>query len=57
MMFLDKNLPSVGIAAGTVDDEDASQVPPPTCHIFVKEKAAWFDIPNDGAERFQTFRS
>lgn len=57
MMFLDKDLPSVGIAAGTVDDEDASQVPPPTCHIFVKEKAAWFDIPNDGAERFQTFRS
>lgn len=51
MMFLDKDLPSVGIAAGTLDDD--TQVPPPTSHIFLEEKASWFDIPDDGAERYQ----
>lgn len=53
MMYLDKDLPSVGIAAGSLDDD--TQVPRPESHIFLKEKAAWYEIPDDGAERYQTF--
>ncbi|KAB8078441.1 Mss4-like protein [Aspergillus leporis] len=37
-------------AAGTIDDGGA--VPRPCAHIFVKEKAAWFELPRDGFVRF-----
>ncbi|OOO05990.1 glutathione-dependent formaldehyde-activating GFA [Aspergillus oryzae] len=39
------------IAAGTIDDLDRV-VPKPCAHFFVKEKAAWFQLPNDGFVRF-----
>lgn len=52
-MMLDKDLPRVGIAAGTLDDDAMGQVPSPEAHIFLKEKAPWFEVPDDGAERFQ----
>lgn len=51
MMTLDKDLPRVAIAASTLDDD--SQVPPPSAHIFLKEKASWFPLPDDGAVRLQ----
>ncbi|OJJ41455.1 hypothetical protein ASPWEDRAFT_167470 [Aspergillus wentii DTO 134E9] len=55
-MAYDVDPEMTGIAAGTIDD-DASipdQVPKPGFHIFLKEKAAWFDIPEDGAERWDS---
>lgn len=54
MMYLDKDLPGVGIAAGSLDDD--TQVPRPTSHIFVKEKPAWYDIPDDGVARYKMWR-
>jgi hypothetical protein len=52
-MYLDKDLPSTGVAVGTLDDDGKISVPRPTAHIFLKEKASWFEVPDDGAKRFQ----
>ncbi|KAJ5148729.1 hypothetical protein N7448_000307 [Penicillium atrosanguineum] len=60
-MYLDKNLPETGVAAGTMDDDDDDDgktvVPRPAAHIFLGEKASWFEVPDDGAERFQGWTS
>jgi hypothetical protein len=53
MMSLDCESSSVGVAVGTLDDDGSVQVPPPTSHIFLKEKASWFQLPDDGAKRLQ----
>jgi hypothetical protein len=45
----------LGIAAGTVD-KSAKPLPRPKDHIFVEEKASWFELPDDGLERFDEFR-
>lgn len=49
----------VAIAAGTLDSLDSSgdgprEIPKPGLHIFLKEKADWFEVPNDGLERYET---
>lgn len=49
----------VAIAAGTLDSLDSSgddgskEIPKPGLHIFLKEKADWFEVPNDGLERYE----
>ncbi|KAJ5908389.1 hypothetical protein N7495_001071 [Penicillium taxi] len=44
----------VSLAAGTLDDspEWKAQVSPPTKHIYLEEKASWFELPEDGAARW-----
>ena len=56
-MYLDKDLPETGVAAGTLDDDGMTVVPRPAAHIFLGEKASWFEVPDDGAERFQGWTS
>ncbi|KAJ5099841.1 hypothetical protein N7532_006842 [Penicillium argentinense] len=41
-----------GLAAGTLDDVKGL-VPSLSAHIFLKEKASWFQVPDDGAERYE----
>lgn len=53
MMYLDKDLPDVGIAAGSLDDD--TQMPRLVSHDFVKEKVAWYEIPDDGVKRCQAW--
>ncbi|KAH8430505.1 GFA family protein [Aspergillus melleus] len=44
----------VGIAAGTIDQAaDSGIVPRPARHIYLREKAGWFEVPDDGAERWE----
>ena len=50
----------LGITAGTIDwPEDGGDdgygwgVVRPSCHIFLKEKAGWFGVPEDGLERYE----
>lgn len=50
----------VGIAAGTIDSGGASgdasergEVPGPRVHIFLREKAEWFVVPEDGLEKLE----
>lgn len=54
----------IGIAAGTIDSWGESgsgsgneggrgEVPGPRAHIFLREKAGWFVVPEDGLERFE----
>lgn len=57
----------VGIAAGTLDNLDTKtvveqsngnnggkgEIPGPGLHIFLKEKADWFEVPQDGLDRFE----
>lgn len=49
----------LGIVAGTINDDDGGdgrgKIPKPRAHIFVKEKASWFEIPEDGAERWDAY--
>ena len=40
------------IPAGTVDQ---GEVPASDGHIFVGEKAAWYELPEDGLERCEGF--
>ena len=47
---------TISVAAGTVDDGIVvGELPGPTNHIFVAEKAPWFTIPNDGLKRYDRF--
>lgn len=43
----------IGVTLGTI--ERGTALPPIRAHIFLKEKAAWFDLPADGAERWDEF--
>lgn len=45
---------SLGIVLGTID-ENCDFVPDTSYHIFVKDKPAWFQIPNDGKPQYQRF--
>ncbi|KAJ5241395.1 uncharacterized protein N7469_002986 [Penicillium citrinum] len=52
-MSLDKEPDITAIAAGTLDDDKSqSSIPTPSAHIFLSEKASWFQVPDDGAERW-----
>ena len=50
-----KSVPElIGIPAGTIDPgSDGGDIPRPDCHIFLGEKAGWFEVPGDGLERFE----
>lgn len=41
-----------GVAAGTLDDVKG-RIPSPSAHIFLAEKASWYELPDDGAERWE----
>ena len=49
----------LGIAAGTIDwpedggGGDGWGIVRPSCHIFLREKAGWFEVPVDGLERYE----
>ena len=45
---------SVSIVYGSVD-ESQEALEPPKEHIFVQEKASWFELPEDGATRHEKF--
>ncbi|KAJ5573601.1 uncharacterized protein N7459_008028 [Penicillium hispanicum] len=49
-MNLKNDASNVSVAAGTLDDVK-TQVPHLVAHIFLREKASWFEVPNDGAKR------
>lgn len=52
----ESKLDEVFIAAGTIDDDSVKgQLPKPSEYIFLKEKALWFDVPNDGLLRHDAF--
>ncbi|OQE14907.1 hypothetical protein PENSTE_c032G03555 [Penicillium steckii] len=51
-MNLDNEPDTTAIAAGTLDDDNSS-IPTPSAHIFLAEKASWFQVPDDGAERWE----
>lgn len=42
------------IAAGSINEKQQTGLEP-DCHIFLKDKPAWFTLPDDGVERFQEF--
>lgn len=42
---------SLGIALGTADNDCKFSTAPAT-HIFLKDKPAWFKVPEDGAKRY-----
>ncbi|KAJ5743034.1 hypothetical protein N7533_010136 [Penicillium manginii] len=44
-----------GVAAGTLDDDVKGRIPPASAHIFLAEKASWYELPEDGAERFDVW--
>lgn len=44
----------LSIAAGTIDGSTAP-LPQPGEHIFLSEKASWFNLPQDGINRFDEF--
>lgn len=49
---------SIGIAAGTIDEGSlpaGKEVGKPIAHIFLKEKAGWEVLGEDGIERFDEF--
>jgi len=44
----------VAVSASSIDENGLEgEIPKPWGHIFLKEKAAWFDVPEDGLERLQ----
>ena len=49
---------SIGIAVGTIDEgslPEGKEVGKPIAHIFLKEKAAWELMGEDGIERVERF--
>ncbi|KAJ5443187.1 hypothetical protein N7445_004300 [Penicillium cf. griseofulvum] len=49
-MLQHRDQKSIAIAAGTLD-EGKTQIPLPSHHIFISEKASWFELPKgDGAK-------
>lgn len=46
----------ISIAAGSIDEESVKGVlVKPSEHIFLGEKAGWFEVGNDGLKRFEGF--
>lgn len=45
---------SLGVTLGSVD-KDCDIVPEITCHIFLKDCPAWYQLPDDGKPRYQEF--
>lgn len=46
----------ISVAAGTIDETSVhGNLPKPSMHIFLKEKAGWFQLPEDGLDRWEEF--
>lgn len=46
----------IWITAGSIDEGSLKgKLPFPSQHIFLKEKAPWYQLPNDGIARYQGF--
>ena len=46
----------IGFTAGTFNGESVrGELPKVSEHIFLREKAAWFEVPDDGIPRFDGF--
>lgn len=46
----------MAITVGSIDEGSVKgKLMKPTGHIFLEEKAGWFDLPEDGLERFDRF--
>lgn len=46
----------MGIVAGSIDEKSVKgELIKPTEHIFLEEKAGWYDLPEDGLGRFERF--
>jgi hypothetical protein len=44
------------VTAGSIEEESVTgKLPKPGCHIFLAEKAGWFEVPDDKLERFKGF--
>ncbi|KAJ5265230.1 uncharacterized protein N7525_007437 [Penicillium rubens] len=56
-MSLDRSPQDVSVAAGTLDAAE-SQITLPSHHIFLRDKASWFEVPeSDGANRWDEWDS
>jgi hypothetical protein len=53
-MVLDRLPEFTDLAAGTLNDGE-TQIPRPSHHIFLAEKATWYEIPEDGAQRWDVW--
>lgn len=46
------------IVVGSIDEKSVKgELKKPTEHIFLEEKAGWYDLPEDGLGRFQRFNN
>lgn len=44
------------LATSSIDDQSVKgKLPKPTEHIFLEEKAAWYDLPDDGLAKYKRF--
>lgn len=48
---------AIGLAAATIDEMSVKgELPKVDHHIFLDEKAGWYDLPDDNLERFAQHR-
>lgn len=45
----------LSVTTGTIDSAHQGKIPKPSCYLFPQEKVAWFDMPDDGVERWDRF--
>jgi hypothetical protein len=50
-MILDRDPTKTDVAAGTLDEVKGG-IPLPSHHIFLQERAPWYEVPEDGAKRW-----
>ena len=56
-MRYDHQPESIGIAAGTIDERSVKgELPKADHHIFLDEKAGWYDLPGDETGKFAKHR-
>lgn len=56
-MIYDHKKEHVSIAAGTIDEGTVKgELPKTDHHIFLEEKAGWYDLPDDETGRYKKFR-
>jgi hypothetical protein len=47
---------SIAVTMGSIDEDTVKgELPSANKHIFLKEKAMWYVLPDDGLERYETF--
>jgi len=57
-MVYDHQKESISIAAGTIDEGSVKgKLPKTGHHIFLEEKAGWYDLPDDETGRYAKFRA